>query len=75
MYTDGVYTLGSIDEHIPTRVANNKGTGHGLHTDNRGLFFLPTPIGTKGRVSEVCAFGYPRIADEEKFDDGRNREI
>ena len=73
MYTDGVYTLGSIDEHIPTRVAINKGTGHGLHTDNRGLFFLPTPIGTKGRVSEVCAFGYPRIADEEKLDDGIRR--
>ena len=69
MYTDGAYTLGSIDDNLPTRLVNNDGTGHGLHTDTRGLFFLPTPIGTKGRVSEVCAFGYPRIADEEKLED------
>ena len=73
VYIDGAYTLGSIDEYLPTRVVNNDGTGHGLHTDTRGLFFLPTPIGTKGRVSEVCAFGYPRIADEEKLDDGIGR--
>ena len=70
MYIDGAYTLGSIDEYLPIWLVNNDGTGHGLHTDTRGLFFLPTPIGTKGRVSEVCAFGYARIADEEKLVDG-----
>ena len=68
-FADGVYTLGHIDARLPTLVANNGGTGRGLHTDNRGLFFLPTPIGTKGRVTEVCVFGYPRIEDEGKFED------
>ena len=68
-FADGRYILGSIDARLLTRAIRNDGTSHGLYTDIHGLFFLPAPIGTKGRVAEVCAFGYPRVEDEEKIQD------
>lgn len=70
---DGHYVLGHIDEYLLPQVFKNNKSVRGLHTDTHGLFFLPA-IGTKGRVTEVCAFGYPRI-DGIKFEENSNTKI
>ena len=65
--------LGSIDEDIGLPLIR-QGTSEGLYVDVRGLYLLPAPVHTGGRVTEICVFGYQRAEHQHLFI-GQNGEV
>jgi hypothetical protein len=69
-FVDGHYTIGKVDGSIWTTLLGRITSG-GLYVESRGLYLLPTPVQKRGRITEVCALGYPRaehqnlLVDEE----------
>jgi hypothetical protein len=60
LFVDGHYTIGKIDGSIWTTLLGRITSG-GLYVESRGLYLLPTPVQKRGRITEVCALGYPRV--------------
>ena len=65
--------LGSIDEDIGLPLIHQR-TSEGLYVDVRGLYLLPAPVHTGGRVTEICVFGYQRAEHQHLFI-GQNGEV
>jgi hypothetical protein len=68
LFIDGQYTIGNVDEGIWATLLGQI-TSEGLYVESRGLYLLPTPVQKRGKITEVCALGYPRAEHHILFID------